>query len=599
MTKLAYKKSVILFGLVFLFGITGAIAADNFNPAGWDSNNEFPLIGSERAEKGGTIKFFWRNYPATLRTNGPNANSYTIQEIHRVVYESLIDLHPSTNEYIPELADFWRISEDKRKFSFHINPKARWSDGTRVSAEDVVASWEFRVREDIKDPYSIMMWQDNFEKPIRESKYVVSVKTKKLNWRLFLYFGRMDIYQAEEMRALSGEEYLKNYNWKMQMGSGPYELRPENIKKDYYLAVTKRGNYWAEHERRNIGLNNFDKIMWRIILDRELAFEKLKKGEIDFYYVSRAQRWMKECAFDKIKKGRILKRKIYTEAPESFLGFAFNMRKPPFDNRDTRKAFSLLLNRKKLLDKLFFNEYAYIDSYFPWAGWSGERNPKIRYSPRRAAKLLRRAGWKNRNRDGWLTNGKGEIFEITLEYGSEGWSKIHKVIKEDVEKAGIKMNLKLIDSRTLMKKVNERNFTLHYKLWGAPLFPNPAIRWSSELADEKYNNNIPGFKNKKVDALCEKYDRTFYREEQKKIIKKMDGIIFREYPYALSWYTNFNRILYANKFGHRKTYFSKFGDFRDIKTMWWLDSKKEKVLSDAIETDKSLPTGKVVQKPWQ
>ena len=598
MYKRAHKKTIISLVIFLFIGLLLSNASDNFNPAGWSTNNNFPLIGSPEAKKGGAMRFFWRNYPATLRTAGPNANFFTTLEIQRVVYESLIDLHPSTNNYIPRLADFWRISKDKRKFSFRINPKARWADGTPVTAEDVVATWEFRVREDIKDPYSIMMWRDNFEKPIAESKYVVSVKTKKLNWRLFLYFGMMDIYPAKEMRALKGDEYLKDYNWKMQMGSGPYELKPENIKKDYYLAVTKRNDYWAEHERRNIGLNNFDKIMWRIIMDEELAFEKFKKGEIDFYYVSKSQRWAKECDFNKIKKGWILKRKIYTDAPESFLGFAFNMRKPPFNNRDVRKAFSFLLNRKRLLDKLFFNEYAYIDSYFPWAHWSNENNPKVRYNPRRAANLLKRAGWEKRDKDGWLIK-DGNIFELTLEYGSKGWTRIHKVIKEDIEKAGIKLNLKLIDARTLMKKVNERNFSLYYKLWGASIFPNPAVRWASQLADEKYNENLPGFKNEKVDALCEKYDQTFNREEQKKIIKEMDEIIFKEYPYALSWYTDFNRILYANKFGHPKEYFSKFGDFRDTKTLWWFDEAKEKALSEAIKNNKSLPSGKTIQKPWK
>ena len=625
MVKKVRKKNIIFFGIFLLIGVLGANAADSptirlstegrskktsganraasgwrdsFNPAGWQTNNNFPLIGSPKAKKGGTMRFFWRSYPATLRTNGPNANFFTIQEIQSVVYESLIDIHPETMEYIPGLADYWRVSPDKRKFSFHINPKAAWADGSPVTAEDIVATWEFRTRADIKDPYSVMMWADNFEKPIAESEYVVSVKTKKLNWRLFLYFGRMDIYSAKEMKKLAGKEYLRDYNWKMQMGSGPYELKSENIKKGHSLIITRREDYWAANERRNIGVNNFDAVSWIVILDEELAFEKFKKGEIDFYYVSRAQRWANECDFDKIKKGWIQKRKIYTQAPESFLGFAFNMRKPPFDNRDVRKAFSFLLNREKLLDKLFFNEYAYIDTYFPGGEWGNPNNPKVRHNPRRAAKLLKKAGWKNRNKEGWLIK-DGKIFELTLEYGFNGWTKIHKVIKEDMKKAGIKLNLKLIDPRTLMKKVNERNFTLHYKLWGGFLFPNPAVMWSSELADEKYNNNLPGFRNEKVDALCAKYDRAFDREEQKKIIKKIDAAIFREYPYALSWYTDFNRILYANKFGHPKTYFSKIGDFRDIKTLWWLDAPKEKALSEAVKENKSLPVGKIIQKPWK
>ncbi|MCG2725795.1 MAG: extracellular solute-binding protein [Elusimicrobia bacterium] len=592
-------KNIILAGIFFIFGTLSINAEDAFNPAGWDSNNNFPLIGSPQAKKGGELRFFWMSNPPTLRTNGPNSNLSTMREVQGLMYESLVNLHPTTMEYIPGLADYWRISADKTKFSFHINPNARWADGSKVTAEDVVSTWEFRVREDIKDPYSVMLWGGSFEKPIAESEYIVSVKTKELNWRLFLYFGNMNIYPAKEMKTLTGDKYLEDYNWKMQMGSGPYELKAENIKKDHYLFVTKRKDYWAENERRNIGINNFDKILWKVILDEELAFEKFKKGEIDYYVVGKAQRWLEECDFDKIKKGWVQKRKIYTQAPEGFSGFVFNMRKPPFNDRNVRKAFSFLVNRERLLDKLFFDEYNHIDNYYPGGDWGNPDNPKIRYNPRRAAMLLKRAGWTTRNKDGWLVNKDGEIFELTLEYGSQGSTRIHKVIKEDIEKAGIKFNLKLIDPRTLMKKISERNFTLHFQSWGASLFPNPASMWSSELADKNHNNNIAGFKNARVDELCKKYNIIFNHEEQKKIIREIDGIIFRNHPYALAWYANFNRILYENKFGHPKEYFSRIGDYSDIKTLWWFDSEKEKALSEAIKNNKSLPIGETIQRPWK
>ncbi|MBU2530989.1 MAG: extracellular solute-binding protein [Elusimicrobia bacterium] len=591
-------KNIVLAGIFLLFGALSINAQDTFNPAGWDSNNDFPLIGSPKAKKGGELRSFWTSYPPTLRTEGPNSNLVTTSEIQGLIYESLVGLHPTTMEYIPGLADYWQISPDKRKFSFHINPKATWSDGSPVTAEDVVSTWEFRVREDIKDPYSVMIWGGSFEKPVAESKYVVSVKTKELNWRLFLYFGGMAIYPAKETKGLTGEKYLEDYNWKMWMGSGPYELKPENIVKENSLFVTRRNDYWAENERRNIGQNNFDKMLWKVILDEELAFEKFKKGEIDYYVVSKAQRWLEECDFDKIKKGWMQKRKIFTQAPKGYSGFVFNMRKPPFNDKNVRKAFAYLFNRENLIDKLFFNEYDFIDSYYPGRDWGNSENTKIRYNPRRAAMLLKRAGWKTRNKDGWLINDKGEIFEIDLEYGSQSWNRIHKVIKEDIEKAGIKLNLKLIDARTLMKKVTERNFTLHYQSWGALLFPNPKSSWNSELAGPN-TNNIAGFKNKRVDELCEKYNLIFDRTEQKKLIKEIDGIIFKEHPYALGWYSNNSRILYENKFGHPKEYFSKIGDYKDIKTMWWYDTAKEKALSEAIKNDKSLPIGETIQKPWK
>ncbi|MEA3306469.1 MAG: ABC transporter substrate-binding protein, partial [Elusimicrobiota bacterium] len=542
----------------------------------------------------------WTSNPPTLRTEGPQSNLSTMSEIHGLVYESLVGLHPTTLEYIPGLADYWKISPDKTKFSFHINPKAKWSDGSPVTAEDVVETWKFKVRKDIKDPYSRMLWNGSFEKPIAESKYVVSVKTKETNWRLFMYFGAsMAIYPAKEMKKLTGDEYIKDYNWKLQMGSGPYELKKEGIKKDYYVFITRRKDYWGEKERRNIGLNNFDKIKWLIIMDEELAFEKFKKGEIDYYVVGKAQRWFEECDYAEIKKGWIQKRKIFTQAPKGYSGFVFNMRKPPFNNRNTRKAFAYLFNREELINKLFFNEYDFIDSYYPGRDWGNPNNPKIRYSPRRAARLLKRAGWIKRNEDGWLVNKKGEIFELTLEYGHQSWGRIHKVIKESIEKAGIKFNLKLIDGRTLYKKMGERKFTLSYQSWGAITFPNPMSSWNSELADKKHNNNVAGFKNKRVDELCDKYNITSDRTEQKKIIREIDGLIFRAHPYALGWYSNNSRVLYENKFGHPKKYFSKLGDYRNVKTMWWYDAAKGKTLKEAKKNNKSLPIGKTIQKPWQ
>jgi microcin C transport system substrate-binding protein len=570
-----------------------------FDPSGWETNRDFPLLGSPKAKKGGTLRYFWTSFPPTLRTEGPNSNQSTTNELHGLIYESLVGLHPETLEYIPGLADYWKTSPDKRTFYFHINPKARWADGSPVTADDVVATWEFRVRKDIKDPYSVMLWDGSYEKPVALAPDVVSVRTKKVHWRLFLYFGgSMAIYPAKVMRGLTGEKYLEDYNWKLPMGTGPYELRPEDVKSQQSVTLTRRKDYWGRNERGNIGIGNFDRINWQVILDEELAFEKFKKGDLDYYVVSKAQRWAEETGFDKIEKGWIQKRKVFTSSPQGFGGFVLNMRKPPFNDRNVRKAFAHLFNRERLIEKLFFNEYSFIDSYFPGGIWSNPDNPKIRYNPRMARLLLERAGWKKRNKDGWLVNDKGEIFEITLEYGVPSFDRIHKVIQEDFARAGIKMNLKLLDYSTLLKKVGERNFTIHFQNWGGLLFPNPISSWGSDLADTKDNNNLPGFKNAEVDALCQKYDLTEDRAEQRRIIRRIDELIFRAYPYALAWGSNFSRVLYYDKFGHSEKYFSKIGDYRDIKTMWWLDPEKEKALDEAMSTDGQLPVGEAVQRPW-
>jgi len=570
-----------------------------FNPNEWLTNKNYKPTGDKRAKRGGELVMTWTEFPPTLRGEGPNSNLVTINELQSMVYETLVGLHPETLEFVPGLADYWQISPDKRTFRFRINPKAKWADGSEVTADDVLASYEHCVDKGIKDPYQNILYEGSYEKPVIEDKYTIKVTTKELNWRLFLYFGgSMKVYPAKYIR-IPGAEYLKKYQWKMLMGSGPYDLKDSNVIKDKSITLTRRKDYWGDDDPMNAGLNNFDKLKWVVVRDEGIQFEKFKKGEIDYYIVSRAQEWIQETDFDKVKKGLIQKRKVYTKKPQGFSGFVFNMRKPPFNDKKVRLAFAYLFNRERLMDQLFFKQYDFLDSYYPSSVWGNPDNPKIRYSPQKASELLAQAGWAKRNAEGWLVDKNNKPFEVSFEYGAQTMQRVFTVIAEDFKKAGIKLNLKLIDPRTLLKKIEERNFILHYQNWGAIIFPNPESSWMSELADKNSNNNIPGFKNKRVDELCKTYNVTFDQNERVKLIREIDSIIFNEHPYALGWYANYTRILYQNKFGYPDTYFSKTGDETGIKTYWWLDPDKEKTLNDTIKNNKTLPVGETMIKPWE
>lgn len=570
-----------------------------FNANEWTTNKNYKPVGDKRAKKGGQLIMVWTEFPPTLRGEGPNSNLITISEMQGMVYETLVGLHPETLEFIPGLAEYWQISPDKRTFRFRINPKARWIDGSEVTADDVLASWEHSVDKGIKDPYQNILFEGSYEKPVIQDKYTIKVTTKELNWRLFLYFGgSMKIYPAKYIR-IPGAEYLKKYQWKMVMGSGPYELKDENMIKEKSVTLTRCKNYWGDDDPMNVGLNNFEKLKWIVVRDEGIQFEKFKKGEIDYYIVRKAQEWINETDFDKVKKGWIQKRKIYTQKPQGFSGYVFNMRKPPFNDKKVRLAFSYLFNRERLMDQLFYNQYDFLDSYYPASVWGNPDNPKIRYAPQKASELLAQAGWSKRNAEGWLVDKTNKPFDVSFEYADPGMQRVFTVIAEDFKKAGIKMNLKLIDARTLLKKIEERNFLLHYQSWGAITFPNPESSWMAELADKNSNNNIPGFKNKKVDELSKKYNVTFDQEQRVKLIREIDKIIFNEHPYALGWYADYTRVLYQNKFGHPDTYFSKTGDEVGIKTYWWIDPEKVKTMEDAIKNNKNLPVGETVVKPWK
>ncbi|NUM34208.1 MAG: ABC transporter substrate-binding protein [Candidatus Brocadiae bacterium] len=588
-----------------------------FNPSEWETAKDYEFLGDPNAKKGGTLRSYWMEFVPTLRTEGPNTNLQQLTQVFDLVYERLLQLHPTTLEYIPRLAEYWQISEDKQNFRFRLNPKARWADGSEITSDDVVASWEHNIMKDRKDPYNNILYEGSYEKPVIEDKYTFSIKTKKLNWRLFLYFAvSMKIYPAKYLRIpesqyqkyygvsydgkspllIPGEKYLEWYQWKMMMGSGPYALK--ELQKERSLTLERRQNYWGEKEKWCAGKYNFDRLRWYVISDESLQFEKLKKGDLDYFFVVRAIGWAQECDFDKVLNGWVLKKKVFTQEPQGFSGFVFNMRRPPFHDKNVRLAFAYLFNREKLIDKLFFNQYDFIDSYYPGSEWGNPNNLKIRYNPEKAAQLLAEAGWKERNSQGWLIDKDGNPFEITLEFGQKGMERIFTVIQEDFQKAGIKMDLKLIDYRTLLKKVEERNFTLHYQSWSAIIFPNPESSWMSEMAEQKHNNNLPGFANARVDELCKEYNIIFDRKRQMEIIQEIDGIIFQEHPYALGWYANFNRMLYWNKFGYPKGHFTRIGDYLDIPAYWWIDPEKEAALENAIKTNSKLPPGELVDDYW-
>ncbi len=584
-----------------------AAAAPTQDDTGWQDGGDYIPMGDPAAKRDlpeRAIKIWWPSYPPTLRTDGPDSNLVQTRTVHNLMYESLVGIDPNTEEFVPTLAKQWRIETDYEKgrqtFSFKLNPAARFSNGKPVTAEDVHASWWHMTQEDRRDPSNVLVFSQ-FEEPVIVDEHTVKVSTNKLNWRLFLYFSGMKIFPKEFIK-IPGDEYIEKYNWAFIPGSGPYVMKDGGMKEGESLILTRRADWWAENERWGKNTYNFGKVKCVVVRDRELLYQKFLADEFDHFRVYKAQRWVEEIPEEgAVKSGWIKQRKIYNESPQGFAGFAFNMRKPPFDDLRVRKAWAHLFNRERLIEKLFFNEYEMIDSYFPGRDWgNGEKNPKIRFDPDLAEELLWEAGYKERDDDGYLVNEAGERLEVTLTYGAQGWERIWLVVRDDYEDAGIKLNLKLIDPASLIKKIGERQFKVHFQSWGAMLFPNPRTAWSSELADKLSNNNIPGFKNAEVDKLLEEYDVIFDRARQKEIVRRIDELLFEQMPYALAWYGPFERILYWDRFGHPEKFWSRIGDDPDeqILAYWWWDKEKIERLDKARKAGTDLPQGDVVQRPW-
>ncbi len=586
-----------------------------FDPTGWTTVDDYTPLGDPRAVRvpaeGATAEDFtfripWGAFPTTLRTHGPNANSVQTRGVQGLVYESMVQIHPDTEEFIPCLASHWKIETHEdglQTFTFRIDERAKWADGQPVTANDVYYSWWHRTREDRKDPSTRMTFIEGFEEPVVLDTQTIQVKTKKVNWRLFLYFGGQAIYPAAEMN-IPGEQYLKDYDWKMPVGSGPYVVNYDLLKKGESMVLERRDDWWAENEKWAKNTYNFDRIKYVVVRDREMVYNMFKKGDFDYYLVGQARRWVEDIPKeDDVVNGWIQKRKIYNQQPVGYSGLCFNMRKPPFDDIKVRMAFAHLFNREMLMEKLFYNEYDYTKSIFPGRDWgSGADRERLEYDPDYAEELLDEAGYSERDDKGFLINEDGERLEVTLQYGTQAWERIWLPVKEYFEEAGIQFNLKLLDPSTLMKKISERQFTIHFQSWGALLFPNPETSWRSSLADQPYNNNIPGFKNEEVDRLCQEYNRVLDRPGQKAITRKIDDLVCEQYPYAFAWHSNFFRVLFWDRFGHPEDYVSRIGDQIDEQMLlyWWFDVDRQKAMEAAksAKPPKPMPQRAETVRPW-
>lgn len=569
-----------------------------FTGEGWETNVDFDLIGDPRALKGGRLKpGSLSDFPSTLRYYGPNAHAWTLM-LNQMVYETLLGLHPTSLEFTPALATHWQVSPDRLTYRFRLNPNAKFSDGTPMTSEDVVASWRLATDKGLQDPALNVIFS-NFEAPKAESKYIVSVKAKTETWHNLLYFSNsLFIYPAHVLKGVNGAAYIRDYNYKMLPGTGPYIVQEQDVDKGRSIRITRRNDYWAEKDRRNIGLNNFDEVLQSVVRDRNLEFERFKRGDQDVYAVNRAQMWVQELDYPNIKRGVNQKRKIFNNNPQGIQGIAINTRREPFTDVRVRKALRHLFNRELMIEKLAFGEYVPMNSIYANSVYENPNNEKIAFDPQRGLQLLAEAGWKGRDANGRLVK-NGRPLNLSIVYSDQASERFFTIFQEDLRKVGIALNLRLVTWETLVKLLDDRAFDMAMIAYTGLSFPNPYNSFHSSLADQKNTNNITGFKNRRADEIMEAYNKEFDLQKRITLLREFDGIYTNQHHWILEWSAPFERVVFWNKFGYPPGVISRVGTHHDIPAMWWIDPEKSRQLAEAMrDQSKSMDQGPTDDKYW-
>ena len=571
-----------------------------FETYAWSEEEDGTYFGDPRAKKGGMFNYIHSLFPRTMRIIGQNSsqvlNSMTISNL---CYEGLLSQHPTTLEFIPSLASHWKISDDKMEFKFRIDPDARWWDGMPVTADDVIATWDLRMDETILSPFEQMTY-GKFERPVAESKYIVSVKANAVNWRNFLYFSTMKLHPEHILKDLDGTAFLEEYAFSVVPGTGPYIIREENIKNQESYLLERREDYWSKDSPFKRYMNNFDKIKISAVKDNDaLQFEKFKKGEQDVFNVNRSRRWIEETDFEATENGWMKKQRIFSEKPAGTSGYYFNMREWPFDDKRVRYAFCYLYDREKMNREMYYNEYGMMNSLYSGTVYENKNNNKFTYDPEKAVQLLIEAGYKSRNSDGWLVHEEtGKVLSFTIITQKTSAYMITPV-QQMLKEYGMDMQIQFIDYNTMIKNVNARNFNVCMLAYSGLIYPNPESSLRSTLADQDDNNNVWGFKSTRVDELLDEYDICFEQTRRIEIIQEIDGIFNEVHPIGFSIARNYSRLMWWDRFGYPDWMLSRYvGEYWDTLYYWWIDDEKAKNLDDAMENDKKLPIMPIDMKYW-
>ncbi len=548
------------------------------SPVNLVASGEFDPIANPAAKKGGTLFTWGGGYPKSLNM-WLDYNSFSAQ-ITGLMFDSLVGMHPTREEPLGILAESWEISDDKKSYTFKLNPAAVWSDGQPITAHDVQFYYDVIMNpKHLTSLFRVDMGR--FGRPEVIDDRTVRITAEEAHWKNFWSAASFSAFPKHAW----GDKDFNEINFEFPVVSGPYRIH--QVLTNRSITLQRRGDWWGRNLRINQHKYNFDYLVFRATEDRNKALEMLKRGDFDLYTIYTARIWAEQTKFPQVEKNWVVRQTVYNDEPKAFQGFAINMRRPQFQDVRVREALARLLNRELMLDRLMFNEYFLLNSYYPDL-YEGNRNPDapfLSYDPSLARALLAEAGWTV-NAAGVLTK-DGKPFELVfLNYG-EPLPHLN-IYLEDLKAVGIQGRIENVSYASLSKRVDEHDFDMVWRNWSASRLRDPETMWHSRTASDVATQNISGVQDAAIDALIDAQKQEMDINKRNAILREIDGRLTKLMPYVLLWQSDRNRLLYWNRFGTPKHVLDKYNREDAAIPYWWFDAEKSAQLDEAMRADRTL-----------
>jgi len=470
-------------------------------------------------QMGGTLRGNFNAEPQTL--NPLTYKDVYAAIVHDRVFESLIERDPDTLEFGGLLAERWEVSADGKVITFYLNPKARFSDGTPVTADDVVFTYETIMNPKI-DARSVASYFEDCQGCEKVDNLTVRFTWKKVYFKSLETSGILVI--PKHVYEFKDPNEFNEINDKL-VGSGPYKFG--EWKTGQHLVLVRNENYW----RRPPAI---DRVAWRFILEDQAAVQALLAGELDELGVA-PEWWVKlEPRADVRERFQMLR---YSSPGNGYTYIGWNNAKPLFADRRVRLAMTHLVWRRELMKYLLYDIGEVITGPF-WSK-SPQYDRTIQpwpFSREEALRLLKEAGWEDRNGDGWLENEKGERFEFELcsATGNPLTRDIVRILQEELRRVGMDMHVRLYEWSVFTLKLDNHDFDAVMLGWSGAVEDDPYQIWhSSQIADR--GSNFISFRSVEADRLIEEARVTLDAAKRSAIYHRFHRLLHEQQPYTFLW----------------------------------------------------------------
>jgi peptide/nickel transport system substrate-binding protein len=444
-------------------------------------------------------------------------------------------------------------TDDARSYvTFTLDPAARFSDGTPVTAADVAFSWQ--LLRDHGRPNHRTYYAKVAKAEILDARTVRFDFADTGDRELPLILGLMPVLPQHAIDVATFE----NTTLAKPIGSGPYVVADVDAGKS--VTFKRDPNYWGRGLAINRGLWNFDEARFDFYRDENAYFEAFKAGLYDVRSETDPGRWQTGYDFPAVRDGRVVKESFATGLPKFSSDYVFNTRRPIFADIRVRQAIALLFDFEWINRDFFYNLYRRSASFFDDSELSAYHRPadqkerallapypdavradvldgtwsppvtdgsgRDRAALRQALALLRAAGYElNGTTLRQVASGRPFAFEIMVT--SRDDERLALAFASNLARAGIDAQVRLVDAVQYEERQSSFDFDMIEYRWDESLSPGneQSFYWGAAAADEQGSRNYMGAKSAAVDAMIAAMLRARARADFVAAVRALDRVL--------------------------------------------------------------------------